>query len=282
MNSKLKTFLIWLFAFIFTAAIAVYQRMTGPTYPIKGKIEIGSQQVKYQLLTSFGGDGDAPIFIKVPNRNVYGYMNFKRYMSNDSLTSVELKRVGDYLVTFIPHQPPAGKVMYRITLTENSKAARDLFFNYELSKKDVIIRFKGSVPGNVLIPHIFFIFLAMLFSTITGLEAFFKGKNTLIYTWITVITLLLGGLIIGPMVQKFSFGEYWTGWPFGYDLTDNKSLIAFIFWIIALIVQYRNRKNRTWPIIAAFFMLIVFLIPHSVLGSEIDYTKEQKTEAHGN
>ena len=135
---------------------------------------------------------------------------------------------------------------------------------------------------SVLIPHIFFIFLAMLFSTITGLEAIFKGKNTFVYTWITIITLFLGGLILGPIIQKFSFGVYWSGWPFGHDLTDNKSLIALIFWIVALIIQYRNREKRTWPIIAALVMLIVFLIPHSVLGSEIDYTKEQKTESHGN
>jgi uncharacterized membrane protein len=85
-------------------------------------------------------------------------------------------------------------------------------------------------------------------------------------------------MILGPIVQKFSFDAYWTGWPFGYDLTDNKSLIAFIFWGIALIVMSRNRQNRVWPVLASLVLLVIFLIPHSVLGSEIDFTKEQKTE----
>jgi len=275
MNTKIKTFLIFFFAFIFTAVIAVYQRMTGPTYPVRGKVEINNQQIKYQLLTSASGNEDAPLFLRVPDRSVTGEIRFKRFKSNDSITTKPLIRAGNFLVTLIPHQPAAGKIQYKITLISNN-------VEYELSKKDVVLRYKGSVPASWLIPHIFFIFLAMLFSTITGLEAILKGKNTLLYTWITIITLLLGGLILGPIVQKFSFGVYWTGWPFGHDMTDNKSLVAFIFWIIALIVQYRNRENRAWPVIAAFVMLVVFLIPHSVLGSEIDYSKDQKTETHGN
>jgi len=275
MNIKLKTFLIWFFAFIFTAGVAVYQRITGPTYPVRGKIEIGSKQIKYKLLTSFSGNTDAPLFIEVSDRPITGKIKFRRFKSNDSLSTASMKRVGNYLVTFIPQQPTAGKVMYKITLVKDNQ-------EYDLTKKEVPIRFKGFVPREFLIPHIFFIFLAMLFSTITGLEVIFKGNNTLVYTWITIITLLIGGLILGAIVQKFSFGAYWTGWPFGHDLTDNKSLVAFIFWIIALIAQYVNRGNRTWPVIAAFIMLIVFLIPHSVSGSEIDYSKEQKTEAHGN
>jgi len=275
MNTKIKTFLIFFFAFIFTAVIAVYQRMTGPTYPVRGKVEINNQQIKYQLLTSASGNEDAPLFLRVPDRSVTGEIRFKRFKSNDSITTKPLIRAGNFLVTLIPHQPAAGKIQYKITLISNN-------VEYELSKKDVVLRYKGSVPASWLIPHIFFIFLAMLFSTITGLEAILKGKNTLLYTWITIITLLLGGLILGPIVQKFSFGVYWTGWPFGHDMTDNKSLVAFIFWIIALIVQYRNREKRAWPVIAAFVMLVVFLIPHSVLGSEIDYSKDQKTETHGN
>jgi hypothetical protein len=75
------------------------------------------------------------------------------------------------------------------------------------------------------------------------------------------------------MVQKFAFGAYWTGWPFGHDLTDNKTLVALLIWIVALIVQLRNKKGRAWVIAAAIILLAVYLIPHSVLGSEIDYTQ---------
>ena len=273
MSARLKSFLLWFFAFFFTAFVAIYQRKTGPSYEIRDKTEIDGQSIHYKFIRTYDGPDNAPIFIQVPDRAIQGEIQLRRYKSNDEWTSKPMKRVGNYLVTFIPHQPPAGKVMYRITLVKNDH-------QYELTKEPVIIRYKGFVPRGVLIVHIIIIFLAMLFSTRAGLEVLFKGKYTYLYTWITIITLIIGGLILGPVVQKYSFGVFWAGWPFGHDLTDNKALVAFIFWMIALIIQIRNREKKIWTIIASIIMLIIFLIPHSTLGSEIDYTKEQKVETN--
>jgi hypothetical protein len=83
-------------------------------------------------------------------------------------------------------------------------------------------------------------------------------------------------MVFGPIMQEYAFGAFWTGWPFGHDLTDNKTLVALIFWIIAYFKLRKDSTNRTWPIIAAVVMLAVFFIPHSVLGSEIDYTQLPK------
>jgi uncharacterized membrane protein len=113
----------------------------------------------------------------------------------------------------------------------------------------------------------------MFLGVITALEAIFRRKNVYLFTWLTVIFFLVSGIILGPMIQKYAFGAFWTGWPFGQDLTDNKTLVSMIIWIITLFVLRKNRENRVWPIIAFAVMLIVFLIPHSVLGSEIDFTK---------
>jgi hypothetical protein len=87
----------------------------------------------------------------------------------------------------------------------------------------------------------------------------------------------VGGLILGPVVQKYAFGAYWTGWPFGQDLTDNKTLVAWIFWAIALWRLHKNPANRTWPAIAMVVLLLVFLIPHSMFGSELDYSTGEVT-----
>lgn len=112
----------------------------------------------------------------------------------------------------------------------------------------------------------------MVFSTRTGLEVLIKGKNTFKYTLITTILLFVGGLILGPLMQLFAFGELWTGWPFGQDLTDNKTLVAFAAWLIAVIRLWKNKEKRGWALIAAIIMLAIYLIPHSVLGSELDYS----------
>ena len=271
MNSKLKTTLIWVFAFIFTAVLAVYQRMTGPTYPVKIKKEIGHVLINTKLIRTYDGTDDAKVMLKIPDTSIRGEIQYRRFRSYDNWTMAPMARKGDTLIGSLPHQEIAGKVMYKVTVLKGNEQV-------VLNDEPAVLRYKGYVPMYILLPHILIIFLAMLFSTITGLEAIFNGKNTLIYTWLTLVTLFVGGLILGPVVQKFSFNAYWTGWPFGHDLTDNKSLFAFIFWVIALIMQYRNRGKKFWTILASVVLLIVFLIPHSVLGSEIDYTKMPKTE----
>ncbi|MCK9203778.1 MAG: hypothetical protein M0P58_04990 [Bacteroidales bacterium] len=271
MNNRLKSFLIWLFAVVFTLATAVYQRKTGPTHPIKGEIKIDQQIIKYKLIRTYDGADGASIKILTHDTTIHGEMVYRRYKSHDRWVISNMGRSGDTLTGFLPHQAPAGKIMYQVTLIKGDR-------RYLLNNHPAVLRYKNPVPGYVLFPHILFIFMAMLFSTVTGLMALFKGKNVYLFAWITVITLTLGGMILGPIVQKFSFGAYWTGWPFGRDLTDNKSLIAFIFWLIALFILNKNRENRAWPVIASVILLVVFLIPHSFWGSEIDFTKQQNTE----
>ncbi len=260
----MKKVLIWSVAVIFTLAFAVYQRMTGPTYPIKDKIEVGNSSISYTFLRSWGGDDAAPIKIKVPN-NVDGFVKWKRFKSHDEWTITQMKKDGDFLHFGIPHQPPAGKVMYEVFLVSDGK-------EHALQEKSVIIRFKGHVPNWIVILHVFFIFGAMLMSTRTGIEAIISGLSTYKFTIITVVFWIIGGFVFGPIMQKYAFGAYWTGWPFGHDLTDNKSLVALIFWIFALYKLYKNPTNKWAPFLAAVIMIGVFLIPHSVLGSELDYT----------
>ena len=112
------------------------------------------------------------------------------------------------------------------------------------------------------------IFLAMLWANATGMLAAAKLPFKK-HLFIAISIYFAAGLIFGPLVQKYSFGAYWTGWPFGKDLTDNKVLISFLFWIIALIINIK-KENRWSVIIAAVVMFLIYLIPHSMRGSELD------------
>jgi hypothetical protein len=274
MNNTLKNWLIWIFAIIFTVVIAGYQRRTGPTYPMKVKKEIGQKFIRVELIRAYDGQDNAKVILNIPDTSINGKIQFRRFKSYDNWTTAAMIRKGDSLIARLPHQDISGKVMYHITLVKGNEQVL-------LNEDPAVLRYKGHVPMYILFPHILIIFLAMLFSTLAGLEAMTKGKHTYLYSWITIITLFIGGLVLGPIVQKFSFGVYWAGWPFGHDLTDNKSVVAFVFWVIALIFQYRNREKKLWAIVASIVLLIVFLIPHSILGSEIDYTKLPKTEKVG-
>ncbi len=262
MISKKQSVYLWIFAIVFTVATAVYQKSTGPTYPKKGDVEINGESYSYKLLTSWGGDLDAIIKIEVPE-NIKGFITYRKYRTQEDWQNVNMVHDGEYLSGNLPHQPPAGKLEYIVTILENEK-------QHVLKEKPIVIRFKGGVPLFILIPHVIFMFTAMLYSTRTGIEAIGKGHRTYNYTIITTVSLLIGGLILGPIVQKYAFGDYWTGWPFGGDWTDNKTIFAFLFWIIAIIALRINRKNRLWPIIATIVLFSMYMIPHSMGGSELD------------
>jgi len=99
-----------------------------------------------------------------------------------------------------------------------------------------------------------------------------KTDHRIFAKW-TAVLLFCGGFILGPLVQQFSFGVLWSGFPLGFDLTDNKTLIAMVGWLIALFMMRRGKPARAWVAAAAVLLLIVYSIPHSVLGSELDYSK---------
>ena len=258
----MKSF-IWIFAFLITALAAIYQRQTGPTYPVKAQVTTGNQKTLVKFPRSFGGKEDCPIVLPLSDITVGGYIEYRKFPTKDSLTKVNFKREGDQLVAALPNQPPAGKLEYQIHLEKEGKPV--------LIDKltPIIIRFKGEVPMAVLIPHILLMFLAMFFSNAAGILALFKQNSYKTVAVITLVIMVIGGFILGPIVQKYAFNELWTGVPFGWDLTDNKTLIAIVAWVAALIMLRKNRAE-IWVIIAAVVTIAVFSIPHSLFGSQLN------------
>jgi len=112
-------------------------------------------------------------------------------------------------------------------------------------------------------------FFAMLLSNLAGIMAVFKNKRYRFYTTVTLIALFVGGMILGPWVQWYAFGEAWAGVPFAWDLTDNKTLVAFLFWLLAFFMN-RKKERPIYTIVAAIVMLMVYSIPHSMYGSQLD------------
>ncbi len=267
-----RNIIYWILALFITLSSAMYQRTTGPTYPVDGQAEVGELTVFYTLTRSHGGAGDQPVYVRTERDGMAdGTIVYRRYKTDDPWTRLPLEARGDSLIGWLPHQPPAGKLEYFIELDGGDELLRIP------DHETVVTRFKGAVPSGVLIPHVIFMFLAMLFSTRTGIEALRRHGRPRMYVFITTGLLIVGGLILGPIVQKFAFGEYWTGFPFGTDLTDNKTLIAFIAWLIAIAAVWNKstlteHPGRRWVVLgAAVVMMLVYLIPHSMMGSELDY-----------
>ena len=256
-------------ALVITLGSAVWQRTSGPTYPARGQVVLAGQEIRLKLTRSHGGAGDQKVRIVVPDPAVSGSVAFRRYPTNDPWSFLPMAREADALAAALPHQPPAGKLEYQVRL---SRSAETVLF----PPRPAVTRFKGDVSAGILVPHVAAMFLAMLFSTAAGLAALTPGAPV---RWLPVVTLALiavGGFVLGPIVQKQAFGEYWTGVPWGWDLTDNKTLVAGLFWAAALVRQRAGHDARVAVALAALATLVVFAIPHSTWGSEIDWAAEAK------
>lgn len=265
-----KNIYLWTIAFVLTVFLGYYQRITGPTYPISGTAYLGEEQIGYSLERTHSGDDDHLVIVNIGGLDLNGTLIWKRYKVNEAWNEVAMVKHDSVLSASLTRQPPSGKLIYKVILTDSIR--RTILPDEGF----VIIRFKDDVPTLILVIHIILIFLSMLFSTRTGLEVFNNNPSFKNLTLLTVIIFIFGGFVFGPIVQKYAFGEYWTGFPYGSDLTDNKVLLAFLAWLPALFFILKNKNPKKWIIFASVFMFVVFLIPHSLLGSELDYNQLNK------
>jgi hypothetical protein len=259
--------LFWTLAVVITLGSAVYQRLTGPTYPLKGHEAVAGTEVRFELPRSAETSDDAAEVAVPAPAPLEGWLEWKRYPTEDAWTRAALVREGDRLVGRLPRQPAAAKLAYKVSLAGGADAA------VISGERPVLIRFKDPVPVWILIPHVLVMFAGMLFSTAAGLAALDKKRDPRRLVLWAVGLLFAGGFILGPLMQKFAFGVAWTGFPVGTDLTDNKTLIAFLFWIAALVAGRKGKPARPFVVAASLVTLVIFLIPHSLLGSEYDYSK---------
>ncbi len=252
-----KTVLFWILAFIITAGSAIFQRMTGPTYPKKGEITFEDKKIVYKLERSHVSTSNYVVELETGDPEIKAIVKWRKYKTLDEFYVAEMKG-NKILKAEIPAQAPLEKVEYFIEL---SKAGNQAMIP---DGKTIVMRFKGDVPPWVLIPHIIAMFLAMMLSTRTAFEGFAPVPNLKKYSIWTLAVLFIGGFPLGFAMNWYAFGQMWGGIPFGNDITDNKTLIAFVGWIVAYYMIKKNQMPKLFVILAALLMLIVYMIPHSV------------------
>jgi len=266
--------LLWALAALLTIGLAAFQRMTGPSYPVRGEVELAGHTVPYSLPRSHGGPGGLEVILRPPAPEARTSLRWRRFPSQDEWQELALVANGDQLHAVLPHQPPAGKVEYAIELELGGERA------VLPVRGTVVARFRGPVPAAVLIPHILAMFLSMLVSTRALLEVVHAPRREgRILVVVAMGLLIAGGFVLGPVVQKLAFGALWTGWPRGTDLTDNKTLIACLAWLPATLLALTRRPTRWAVMVGWTVMMAAFLIPHSLHGSQIDWDRRAETVA---
>ncbi len=277
---KLTSVLLWILAGIITIGCFMYQDKTGPTYPLEGRLDTNVGIVQYKILRSETiGTNLKIMFLDPVPEGIEGHVQYKRYKSNDEWSTMpleagtfEFSRRGETETVEgfgaeLPYLPErAGKYEFFVFVDDGSGDPISV-----TGDKAIYARYKDSVPMVTLLLHILAIFASMTMAIRTTLEAIIDGN----YKWMinaTIITLIIGAFILGPLVQWYAFGVWWSGIPFGYDWTDNKVLLELGFWVWAAYLNRGTLRDRKSVFLAGFVTLLVYFIPHSIFGSEYDYT----------
>ena len=263
--------ILWLAAIAVMLGAATWQRLTGPTHPRRGRTEIAGQEVRWRLLRSGTSGQPLRVALAAPEGTT-ATIHYRRFPTDEPFQPVAMSRQDERLIGFLPTQPRAGKLEYFVTVAAPEGTIR------LPAGEPLVMRFKGHVPLWILLPHVLVMFLSMLIGVRAALAAACGRREARRAAWVALLGITLGGMILGPIVQKHAFGAYWTGWPFGGDLTDNKTAAMWIAWIVAVAVLQRRRDPADRParaglVLAALVMLAVYVIPHSLRGSQLDYRR---------
>ena len=159
-----KNSTLWAIALVLTLASAVYQRVTGPSYPARGTVTLGGETYRLRLERTHVTTSDQVLEVPIADRKVTGEVKWRRYPTSEEYRTRALERRGDVLEAALPRQPPAGKLEYQVMLRRG--AEQQLF-----PSRPAVTRFKNPESLAVLIPHILAMFMAMLLSARAGLGA---------------------------------------------------------------------------------------------------------------
>ncbi len=264
-----RVILLWTVAFILTAAFLVWQKISGPTYEVRFDTEVAGVPLKGELLRTHSINGDLPVTLNVSDPTVTGTVVWRRYPTDHPFERLEMVNENGKLTAALPRQKMAGKLEYSVEFSKDGQTV------HVPADEAAVARFKGDVPNLVLVFHVSFMILGMLFSTGCGFEALTNGGGIRLFSRVTFLFLLLGGLILGPVVQKYAFDAYWTGWPLGGDWTDNKLAVGALVWLVAM-WGTRNAgvgrpTGKWWCVLAMLAIFVIYGIPHSIHGSTLDY-----------
>jgi hypothetical protein len=270
-----RSTVLWILAVVLTLASAMYQRMTGPTYPVRFKGDLGGVSVKAKLLRTQTIGHDLPVTVRLQGAgDVTGVVTWRRFPTREAWQEIPLVRDGDRLVAALPAQArTASKIEYSVRLDGGGQSLR------VPAQEAAIARFKGEIPLAVLLVHILVMFLGMAWSLRTGFEALRRGPDLPRLAVTTLVILAIGGMILGPLLQKYAFGVFWAGWPLGEDLTDNKLAVAVLAWALAVWRLRRGANGRWWAVGATVVTFAIFMIPHSLHGSTLNYESGEQIHA---
>ncbi len=202
------------------------------------------------------------------------------YYRNERFQRLRMKPLEDtkYYGAEAPSGPLGSRVYYYIEAVGSNgervvlpqSATGDFRSEYDYFK----IRFEGKASFILLLLHIV-LMIAALFYLIHALyysmNFLITGENAVKMEFSVnagIVAFFITGFPIGWVIEKQVLGNYWEGIPFGWDITDSKTLIILLLWLTFIIIKRTGKISDKGfarsVIINTIVTIILFLIPHSL------------------
>jgi hypothetical protein len=237
--------------------------------------------VRHRTVTEQVGPGQPQLIVRIEPAQRIGAV--ARWVAPPS-TKVENAPVlqvepGSY-VAYLPELAKGTRIRYWITVRNVEQTVVRI---PEKSNDLITLKYKDAASTWVIVAHIAFMFGAFFFMILALLGSIrmlrgLEGKRSTVNAarWVLILCFI-GTWPLGLALNYQTFGVLWQGFPFGSDVTDNKTQAMFLFWLVCLLLTWgsftgkgeeRDRlgnKAFAWGIVASFVLsLVLFIIPHSM------------------
>ena len=278
-NGKIKVRIV--LAFILTIALLGLSRRLSTRRPHDMAADGEGLRLEHRTVTEQVGPGRPDLALSVECEGAFEPVVRYRVGKERELRSAAMTDDGDGVWrAALPEFDKGTKIYYALELYRgNDRAARIP----EEEGSFLFIKYKGKVSAVVLTLHILFMFASFYFMvqclwSAIGILAgrAWKAEAVGHARWV-LISSFIGGWPLGFILNYQAFGVVWEGIPFGYDITDNKTQIMFVFWLVSLLLVRGSFLGRgeepdilgargfaAAAIISFVVSLALFIVPHSL------------------
>ncbi len=266
-----------------TLLLFVVARRMSKNRPSEMEMTYGDVRLTHLTVFEQVGPGQPEIILSVaPPVKIDAVVRY-RTPGEDVFETVGMSEISEGVwAARLPGKEKGSRIEYgfRISHEEISEAGTS---SASFQEGNYLIKYKGEVSVTVLVLHILCMFAAFFFIVEAMLGAFmilfmreekeFTGAQV---RWVLLFTFL-GGWPLGFVLNAQRFGPIWEGFPFGYDITDNKTQLIAIFWLIVAVLSWKSfacrrtgrdvagtRVFAAAVILASVLSLALYLVPHSL------------------
>lgn len=278
----------WKLGIAFVVVFLLFALSKGSTHRRKAVVveKLGARIVHLTTSEHIGA-GDASIKAVVETTSPLSPGSIRLYYKigrQGTLSWAPMERMAgtDTFAGFVPHQAKGWQAYYYVQVETTQGQVVTLPDAQTPGSRSFLLKFKGVVHPFVTIGHVLCMFSAVFILLVAFFYAFdiLRGKRFVHQALAPILWALLflfiGGFPLGWIMAAQTFGKPWSGFPFGWDITDNKTLLAFLYWFILLILVYRSLftkdsskdlippKAFAWlTILGTLLTIWIYLVPHS-------------------